>query len=140
MSASIKPMPETMKMTLLRIQVLPADAHQPAVFHLHDPVRKFKDAAVVGDDDDTALVGKNMFADELDDVSTGIAVERRGWLVENQNVRTADDRSGDGNTLLFAAAHLHGRQLRPFLQAHDLRSASASLSAAFQLRFCRISG
>src|SRR5277367_1734525 len=107
-SANIRPIPETMKITLLRIQILPSDGHQLPVFHLHDAVRKFVDAAVVGDDDDAALVGENVIADELDDVSTGIAVQRRGRLVENQNIRAADDRPGDGYALLFAAAQLHG--------------------------------
>ena len=71
-------------------------------------------------DEDAALVGKDVFADEFDDVPARFAVERGGGLIENQDVRTADDGPGDRHPLLLAAAQLHRRQLRPILQADDL--------------------
>src|ERR1022692_2932508 len=113
-------MPETMKMILLRIQCSLYYRHHLAVLHLHDAVGKFVDAAVVSDDHDAALVGKDVFADELDDVAARIAVERSGRFVENQYIGAAHDGSGDGHALLFAAAQLHRRQLRPILQADDI--------------------
>src|ERR1700690_2752432 len=113
-------MPETMKMILLRIQCSFFDTHHLAVLHLHDAVGKFVDAAVVGDDDDAALVGENVLSDEFDDVAAGIAVERCGGLIEYQNIGAANDSSGDGHPLLLPPPEFHRRQLRSILQADDL--------------------
>src|ERR1035438_9333460 len=74
--ASTKPTPETMKMILLRIQCSFFDTRHLAVLHLHDAVRIFVNAAVMSHDEDAALVGKNVFADEFDDVAARFAVER----------------------------------------------------------------
>ena len=61
-----------------------------------------------------------MLAHELHDVAAGVAVERGGRLIQNQDVGTADDGARDRHALLFAAAQLHRRQFRPVLQADDL--------------------
>ena len=110
-----------MKTSLLRIKALPFNSRESSVLHLHDPIGKFEDAAVMGDDHDAALVGENVLPHEAHDVATGLAVERGGRFVKNQNLRTADDRAGDGDTLLLAAAELDGRQLRAALEADDLQ-------------------
>ena len=46
-------------------------------------------------------------ADRLDDPLFGERVERRGRLVEHQQVRTAQQRARDRQPLLLAARHLH---------------------------------
>ncbi len=91
------------------------------ILHLHDAVGEFVDSTVVGNDDDAALVGENVFAHKLDDVAPGIAVERGGRLIENQDLGPTDDGARDGDALLLAAAELDRRQLRAILEPNDFQ-------------------
>jgi hypothetical protein len=58
--------------------------------------------------------------DEGDDRPAGVAVQGGGRLVEDQDLRAADDRARDRHALLLAARELHGQYLAPVLQADDL--------------------
>src|ERR1022692_269866 len=109
-SATARPKPDTMKSHLLRIQALPAYVRHLSVLHPHDTIRILIDSAVVRDDNDTALVGQNMVPDEFHDVATGVAIERGRRLVENQNFRTTDNGSGDGDGLLLPPPGVYPRQ------------------------------
>ena len=73
------------------------------------------DPAVVCDDDNATLIGKDMLPNKAHNVSTSITIEGRRRLIENQDVGTTDDGPRYGNALLLAAAQLHRRQLRAIL-------------------------
>ena len=90
-----------------------------AVLHVQHCVGELEDARVVSDDEDCAPLVEDVLAHEGDDVSAGVTVEGGGGLVENQNLRLADDCAGDGHPLLLAAAQLHRWQVGAVLQAHD---------------------
>ena len=51
----------------------------------------------------------------------GVAVQRSGGLVHDQNVGLAGDGAGDGDALLFAAAELDRRQIRAVFQSDNLQ-------------------
>ena len=81
--------------------------------------REFIDARVMGHDDDGPGRGQQLRLDESDDIAPGVAVERGGGLVEDQDVGLGDDGPGDGHSLLFAAAELHRLETRAVGQADD---------------------
>ena len=71
-----------------------------------DPARQCAgDVLVVGDHDDRRAFGVEA-AEEADDVGRGSAVEVAGRFVGEHDRRVADDRSGDGDALAFAAGEL----------------------------------
>ena len=91
-----------------------------------------EDAVVVGDDHDAALVVEHLGLDELDDLPAGVAVERRGRLVEEQDVgRGSTSRARDRDALLLAAAELAPAgaaraRSSPTISSYFARRASAS--------------
>src|SRR5581483_1958244 len=111
------------KMTLLRIQLAPLYARQPAVLHAKNAIGVFVDPAVVCDDDDASLVRKDVLPNEAHDIAPGIAIERCGGLIQNEDFRATHDGAGNGDPLLLAAAQFHGRELGAVPEAHDLEIA-----------------
>ena len=59
-------------------------------------------------DDQRRAVARHPFERVLD-LLLGVAVERRGRLVEEQDRRRLEDRAGDGDALLLAAGELEPR-------------------------------
>ena len=88
------------------------DLDDLAVLHLDHSIGELGDSVIVGDDDDAALVVQNVPLHELDDLPSRVAVERSRRFIQHQDVGLADDGSGDGDTLLLAAAQLLRRQTR----------------------------
>ena len=62
------------------------DSSDLAVFHLRNPVCELEDASVVRDDDKGAIFANCKFSHQLHDLPSGLAVERAGGFV-------ADDQS-----------------------------------------------
>src|SRR5579862_5595416 len=87
------------------------------------------------DDDDAALIRQDVFANEFHDVASGVAIERGRRFIEYQNFRAADDRSGDGYPLLFAAAQLYRRQVSAALEADDLQICRGLLEGLLPFAF-----
>ena len=139
MSASSKPIPDTKKMILLRIQTLLLDIHirKLAVLHPHNAVGEFIDAAVMSDDDDAAFVGKNILPHKTDDVAACIAVKRCRRFIKDQNIRAADDGAGNGDALLLAAAEFHRRQLRAVLQSDNIQIGCCFLKRFIPVAFLK---
>src|SRR5271169_5233958 len=102
-TASMRPTAERPKSTLLRIQLLPFDAGQLSILHLQDTVGIVVNAAVVGHDHDAALVRQDMLSHKAYDAAARVAVQRRGRLVEDQDIGSADDGSRYGDPLLLSA-------------------------------------
>ena len=61
------------------------------------------DLGVVGDEDDRPAAGVEL-AEDGQDVGAGAAVEVAGRLVGEDERRLGDERAGDGDALLLAAA------------------------------------
>ncbi|MBB5496046.1 hypothetical protein HDG37_000233 [Paraburkholderia sp. MM5384-R2] len=57
-------------------------------------------------DEDAAMRVEHLVLDEFDHRAAGVAIERGGRLIEDQDVGLAEDRACDGNTLLLAAGDL----------------------------------
>src|SRR5689334_1913899 len=90
------------------------------VFHVQDAIGVLIDAVVVRDDDDATSIGEELALHELDDLAPRIPVERRRRLVQDHEVRTAGERSGYGDALLFSTAQPARIELRASSQADDL--------------------
>ena len=75
-----------------------------AVVDHHEPVAAVEGGEPVGDDDDRHLVAQPVEC--LADQVLGAHVERTGRLVEDQHVGVFDERSGDDQALLLAAAQV----------------------------------
>ena len=76
-----------------------------------DAARRFlRDPAVVGDEHDGAPL-RAEFAEELENVRAGLAVEVAGGLVGKDDLRAVHQRAGDGHALHLAAAELQRRIL-----------------------------
>jgi hypothetical protein len=69
---------------------------------MDDPVSVFVDVRIMRHDDDATILMRDILLDEGDDHPSCVAVERSGGFVENQDLRTAHDRTHDRHTLLFA--------------------------------------
>ena len=74
----------------------------------------------MGDDHGGAILGHRR--ERLLDGLFGVAVERRGGLVEHQDARTLEDRPGDGDPLLLPA-----RELQAALAHHRLPAVGQRL-------------
>ena len=59
-------------------------------------------------DHDYGLAGGVALAQKPDDFSSGLAVEVTGGLVRQQHSWMIDERTRNGDTLLFAAGYLGG--------------------------------
>jgi hypothetical protein len=94
---------------------------ETSIFHVHDPIRIFVDARIMGDDQDAAIFIEYFLLDESDDHPPGVTVQGGGRFVENQNLRTADDRARDGDALLLPAGKFDGQNLAPVFQSDDLK-------------------
>src|SRR5207249_5435683 len=84
--------------------------HRPAV-HDHDFVRVEHGGQAVSDHDRRRPLDHSV--DGLLDQALGLAVERAGGLVEDQDLWVRDDRAGDGDTLALSA-----RQANPPVADH----------------------
>src|SRR5579872_3138015 len=80
------------------------DTDQAAVFHLQNASGKFVNSVVVSDHDDAAIFVEKILVHETDHRAPGIAVERSGGLVHDEDVRLRDHGPGDGYALLLSAA------------------------------------
>ena len=107
---------------------------------MHDPIRIFVDARIMGDNQDAAIFIEYFLLDERDDHPPGVTVQRGGRFVENQDLWAADNRARDRDTLLLSAESLTGRiSPRPFSPTIS-RVFFASATDSFQLRSFKISG
>src|ERR1051325_1738844 len=87
---------------------------------------------VVGDHDDRGLLLTVELAQDLHDLLAHLAVEVARWLVGEQDLRLADERTGGGNALLLCAGELRrgGVDARGEPDAvEDRARASAPLAA-----------
>src|ERR1700690_1180634 len=87
---------------------------------MDDPVRELIDACIMRDNQDAPLVVEYLFLYESDDHAAGVAIERSGRFIEDQDLRAADDRTCDRDALLLAARELDRQHFAAILQAHDL--------------------
>jgi hypothetical protein len=60
----------------------------------------------VGDDQDATLLVEDPLLDEGNDHFPGITVEGRRGLIQNQDLRPAHDRPGNGHALLLTTGKL----------------------------------
>ena len=74
---------------------------------------------VVGDHDDQPVL--RHLPEQLHDLDGGLAVQRAGGLVRQENVRVVDEGAGDGHPLHLAAGHLAGLFIQLVAQAHPLQ-------------------
>ena len=74
----------------------------------------------MGNDQNAALFSENFFFYELDNHFPGIAIQRGGGFVENQNLRAADDRARDGHSLLLSSGKFYGQDIAPAFQANNI--------------------
>ena len=109
--ANSKPIADTTKMILLRIQtlLLDIDILKLPVFHSHDAVGELIDAAVMRNNDDATFIGQDMLTDKADDIPARIALERGCGFIKYQNIGTTYDGPGDSNSLLLATAEFDWR-------------------------------
>ena len=102
--------------TPLRIASFLLDA--PVAQHQHS-VGHVGDDRVVGDEDG----GRAEFAvnalDRLEHEHAGLAVERAGRFVAQQDVRLLRNGARDGDALLLAARKLRREMVQPFAQADE---------------------
>jgi hypothetical protein len=63
---------------------------------------KAEDAGVVGDDNDGAVRNYRRLLQDLDHCLAGVGIQRRGWFVTHDKLRSVDKGAGDCDTLLFA--------------------------------------
>ena len=70
----------------------------------------------MGDHDDEAVLG--YFLQKLHHLQAGLAVQRAGGLVRQQDIRVVDEGAGDGHALHLAAGHLGGALVHLVTQAH----------------------
>ena len=82
------------------------EGRQAAVFDVEDAVGDVEDAVVVGAQEHRASFAFREIAEQVDDVAPGLAVERRGRLVGEDDARTAGERPRDGDPLFLAAGQL----------------------------------
>ena len=82
---------------------------------------------VVGDHDHQAVAGHLL--EQFHDLDAGLAVQRAGGLVRQQNVRVVDQRAGDGHPLHLAAGQLVGQLVDVLAQAHLLQRRDGAAAA-----------
>jgi len=95
------------------------------VFHMHHAVGEFEDARIVRNDENATLGVEHVLAHELQDHAAGVAVQRCGGFVENEQLWITHQRPGDRHTLLFAAAEFHRWQIGAVFQTDDLQRLRA---------------
>src|SRR3974390_248583 len=71
-------------------------------------------------DYDAASLRQDVLPHELEDVAAGVAIEGGRGLIENQNVRPADDGPRNRDALLLTAAQFDRRQVGTLLEPHDI--------------------
>ena len=88
---------------MLFVRVRTGVSFQLAVFHLKDPVKDFKRAVIVRNDEDSgaALVGD--LGEEFHDLPAELAVERGGGFVGEDETGFVGQGASDGDALLLAA-------------------------------------
>lgn len=74
---------------------------------------------VVGDHDHQPVLCHLL--EQLHDLDAGLAVQRAGGLVRQQDIRIVDQRTGNGNALHLAAGHLAGVLMQLIAQPHLLQ-------------------
>ena len=92
----------------------------PAVLHPDDPVSKRRDHRVVRDDDHRGVVRVAHVRQEREHLHAGLAVQRAGRLVAQQQGGVLAQRTGDGHALLLAAGELGREVVQPLAQPHLL--------------------
>ena len=107
--------------TTFLMRCLPFRSDQPAVLHLQNPRGEVIDAAVVGDDQNAALVVQDVILDEGHNAMAGVSVQRCRGFIHDQDVRFRGDGAGDRDALLLASAQLHRRQIGAAFESHDLQ-------------------
>jgi hypothetical protein len=77
-----------------------------AVFQVDKPVAEIDDAAVVGDNDDGAIVLVGKIAQQLQHCAPGVRIESRCGLVGQKDLRIAGKRACQGDSLLLPATEV----------------------------------
>ena len=76
------------------------------VVHAGECVGKFKNTAVVRDDDHGPIAFDGDGAEQFEDRVAGFGIEGGGWFVADSSVRMVNECAGDGHALLLAAGEL----------------------------------
>jgi len=97
--------------------IVTARFHHPAVLEHQDAVGLFHRRQAVGDDERGAPGQKP--AERLMQTPFGVAVERRGGLVEDDDLGVGDDHARDRQALPLAARHAHA--LAPHCRIQPMR-------------------
>ncbi len=74
-----------------------------AIFHIHHPACRLARHFNFMGDDNPGDAGFSQLADDTNDLGGDFRVERRGRLIEQQNLRLHHQRAGDRHTLLLTA-------------------------------------
>ena len=74
-----------------------------AVLEVQDAVRDIEDAVVVRYEDNRGSIFARQLLDELDDVATGLLVQRCRGLIGQHNLRAVHERPRNARTLLLSA-------------------------------------
>src|SRR5207302_8643110 len=75
--------------------------HDSAIVEVDYALRSAADVGVVGDDDDGSAACDQL-VEELEDLLAGLAVERAGGLVGEEDQGVVDHGAGDADALLLA--------------------------------------
>jgi len=81
-------------------------AGNPAFTHDHDSVCQAQNLGQFRRNDNDRLAFVYQFADQLVDFAFGADIDATRWLIENQDVRIADQPFGDDDLLLVAAGQI----------------------------------
>src|SRR5579871_5101273 len=141
---SSRPMPASKNKSLFCNCLALFDGSDATVLHGQDAMRELVDARVVRDDHDRSPLVEQLILDECKDVASGIAIQRSGWLIEDQDVRLTDHGASDCDALLLAARKLDGRKRGAFVQAdnvevlHSRRDGLVPRAAAQDQRDCDV--
>src|ERR1700746_2715377 len=98
------------------------------ILDVEDAIREFEQSRVVGHDQDSAaVISGDAGEDGHDRLAVG-AVERSGRLIGEDRGRLGNNRAGNRDALLVAAAQNAPKSLWLFLQDHALLPAAAQIA------------